>query len=94
MKDTQKYKNKIMFALKIIQEIFIRYGNDISINEAKVLKVRKLLDLAQDKCSALHEDHSELKLCSNFPVDSIQSDSPDPKFKFSDINDHICDDRT
>ena len=33
-----------MFALKIIQKIFVNYGNDISINESKVLKVRKLFE--------------------------------------------------
>lgn len=39
-----KKRDKIMFALKIIQQIFLKYGNDISINESKALKVRKLLD--------------------------------------------------
>ena len=49
MEDQQKYKNKIMFGMKIIQEIFTRYGNDISINEAKVLKIRKLLDTVEQE---------------------------------------------
>jgi hypothetical protein len=37
-----------MFALKIIQQIFLKYGSDISINESKCLKVRKLLDKVKE----------------------------------------------
>ncbi len=40
-----------MFALKIIQEIFEKYGNDISINESKCLKVRKLLEKIKGEVS-------------------------------------------
>jgi hypothetical protein len=41
-------RDKIMFALKIIQKIFLRYGNEISINESKYIKVNKLLHLLQE----------------------------------------------
>lgn len=44
VKNEQKKREKVMFALKIIQQIFLKYGSDISINESKSLKVRKLLD--------------------------------------------------
>lgn len=44
MEEKQKIKDKIMFALKIIQRIFLKYGSDISIGESKALKVRKLID--------------------------------------------------
>ena len=33
-----------MFAMKVIQEIFEKYGSEISINQSKCLKVRKLLE--------------------------------------------------
>jgi hypothetical protein len=32
VKHEQKQQDKIMFALKVVQQIFIKYGNDISIN--------------------------------------------------------------
>ena len=44
-----------MFALKIIQKIFLKFGSDISIGESKLLKVRKLIDELNEEPTHLTE---------------------------------------
>lgn len=81
-----------MFALKIIQEIFLRYGNDISINEAKVLKVRKLLDMLSESNESADneqlnwgEDRDKITLFQdNFSKRDLHYDFI-KKFNFSEI---------
>ena len=55
------YKDKIMFALKLLKSLFKKYGNQLSVLEARQLKIENLLNRL-DSSKKITETNSNIWL--------------------------------